>query len=84
MVLGADDVLSPVVQLAPVDDEGVVVARVPLHVLDALLELLVVVEPGERGRRYGDHPARELDALALVRERALGLDDEPWRRLPAI
>ena len=47
MILGVDDELPAVVNLASVDDEGVVVPDVPLHVLDALSELHVVVIPGD-------------------------------------
>lgn len=83
-VFRPDHVLSSVVELRPVDDERVIVARVPLHVLDALPKFLVVVVPRQRGLRHGYHPARELDALALVAERALRLDDEPRGGLSSI
>lgn len=35
-VFRSDNVLPSVVEFRPVDDERVIVARVPLHVLDAL------------------------------------------------
>ena len=79
MVLGVDDELSAVVNLASVDDEGVVVPDVPLHVLDALPELDVVVIPGDAAVGQGDDPAGESSALALQREGGLGLDNKPWR-----
>ena len=44
--------------LDTVDDERVVVADVPLHVLDALSQLDVVVVPRDRARRQGDDSAR--------------------------
>ena len=77
MILGPDDELAPVGHLDPVDDEGVVVSDVPLHVLDALLELNVAVVPRDGARGEGDDAASELGALALHGEGGLRLDDEP-------
>ena len=77
MILGPDDELAPVGHLDPVDDEGVVVSDVPLHVLDALLELDVAVVPRDGARGEGDDAASELGALALHGEGGLRLDDEP-------
>jgi len=48
MILSMDDELSSVVNLASVDDEGVVVADVPLHVLDTLSKFHIVVIPCDR------------------------------------
>ena len=77
VVLRMDDELSPVVHLASVDDEGVVVSDVPLHVLDGLPQLDIVVVPGHVAGGHGDDPAGEPGALALQGEGGLGLDDEP-------
>jgi len=45
MVLSPNDVLAALRSLATVDDESVVVTSIPLHVLNGLLEFLVVVKP---------------------------------------
>ena len=79
VVLGVDDELAAVLHLAPVDDEGVVVPDVALHVLDALPELHVLVVPGDAAVGEGDDAAGEPGALPLQRERRLRLDHEPWR-----
>lgn len=84
VVLGPDDVLAAVLQLGTVDDEVVVVAHVALHELHALAQLLVVVVPAERRGGGADDSAVELDALPFVAERALGFDDEAWRRLSSV
>ena len=65
VVLGVDDELPAVLHLAAVDDEGVVVPDVSLHVLDALPELHVVVVPGDVTVGERDDPAGEPGALAL-------------------
>ena len=76
MIFGSDDELASVGDLDPVDDEGVVVADVPLHVLDALLQLDVAVVPGDGARSQRDDSASEFRALALHGKGGLGLDDE--------
>ena len=68
MILGVDDELSTVVDLASVDDKGVVVPDVPLHVLDALPELDIVVIPGDAAVGQRDYPTGEPRTLSLHRE----------------
>ena len=58
--------------------------HIPLHVLDRLLEVLVVVVPSDGGGGQGDDAARELDALALVGHLVEGPDDEAGRALPLV
>lgn len=84
MVLCADDVLAAVIQLHAVDDEGVVLARVSLHVLDGLAELHVVVEPAYRRHSDAYDTARELDALSLVSEGVLWSDNKARSTLSAV
>ena len=45
MILCMDDEFSTVIDLASVDDEGVVIANVPLHVLDTLSQFDIVMIP---------------------------------------
>ena len=59
VVFGPDDELAPVRDFDAVDDESVVVSDVPLHVLDALPQLHVVVVPRDGGGGEGDDPAGE-------------------------
>lgn len=84
MVLCAYNILSPVFQLNPVDDEGVIVTVVPFHKFDRLSQFLVIVRPTQGRRCDRDHTASELHALSLVGKRALRLDDKSRRRLSAI
>lgn len=84
MVFGSDYVLSAILQLDSVYDEGVIVAGVSFHEFNALLQFFVIVIPRDRGLCNGDHATVELDALSFVRERALRLDHESWSRLSAI
>ena len=77
VVLGTDDELAAVRDLDAVDDEGVVVADVALHVLDALPQLDVVVVPADGARRQADDAASEASAVTLDGKRLLRLDDEP-------
>ena len=77
MVFGPDDELAPVRDFDSVDDESVVVSDVPLHVLDALPQLNVVVVPRDGGGGEGDDPAGEPGRVALHGEGGGGLDDEP-------
>ena len=65
MILSPDDELAPVGDLDPVDDEGVVVADVTLHVLDALLELDVAVVPRDGTGGQGNDAAGELGTLEI-------------------
>lgn len=65
VVLGADDELAPVRDLDAVDDEGVVIADVALHVLDALPQLDVVVVPRHGAGRQGDDSACKPGAVSL-------------------
>ena len=81
---GADHVLSTILELDSIDDEGVIVAVVALHELDALLQFAVVVRPSDSGRSHGDDAAVELGALALVGEGRLGSDDEARRCLASV
>lgn len=84
MVLCSDNVLSSVVNLSSVDNKRVVITSIPLHELDTLLELLVVVEPSESGRGDSNDTARELYALALVTEGTLWLDNKAGSGLSAV
>lgn len=45
MILRAYNVFSPVFQLDPVDDEGVIVTVVPFHKFNRLPQFLVIVRP---------------------------------------
>ena len=76
VVLGGDDELATVLDLASVDDEGVVIADVPLHELDALLELDVVMVPGNGASRQTDDAASESGTVAFQSKGGLGLDDK--------
>lgn len=77
-------VFATIVQLHPIDDEIVVVARVPFHVLDTLAQFDVVVRPRQRGHRHRNDATIELDTLALVTELAGRLDDKAGCRLSPI
>ena len=76
VILGPYDELSTIGNLDPVDDEGVVVADVPLHELDALLELDVVMVPGHGASRQTDDAASESGTVAFQSKGGLGLDDK--------
>ena len=84
VILGADDELAAVAELGAVDDEGVVVADVALHVLDALPQLGVVVVPRHLAVRHGDDAAVEARGVALDGEGRDRLDDEARRGALAV
>jgi len=78
MVFSMDDEFPSVLHLAAVDDEGVVITNVPLHVLDTLLKLDVVMIPGDRACRQGNDTTSETSTLSLQCKCRLRLDDKSW------
>ena len=79
VILCPDNEFSPVGNLGAVDDEGVVVADILFHELDALFELDVVVIPGDGACRQADNAAGESGAMTFQSKCRLGFDDESWR-----
>ena len=78
VILSVDDELSSVLSLASVDDEGVVITDVSLHILDTLSKLHIVVVPCHAAVGQGDNSAGEPGTLTLQGEGGLRLDDKPW------
>lgn len=62
----------------PVDDEGVVISNVSLHVFHTLLQLHIVVVPRHSAGSQADDSAGEPGTVALKGKSGLGFDDKPW------
>jgi len=84
VVLCGNDELAAVLNPTSVDDKGVVVTNVALHVLHALLQLGVVVVPSDRAVGERDDSASEPCALTLQGEGGLWFDHKPWSSTLAV
>ena len=78
VILCVDDEFSTIIHLASVNDEGVVISDVTLHVLNALLKLCVVVVPADAAVGKRNNAAGESGTLSFERKGALWFDDKSW------
>jgi len=84
MILCTYDVFSSIFQLDPIDDKDIIVAMIPLHKLDGLPQLLIVVRPRQSRCCDRNYATSELHALPFVSKRTLWFNDESGRCLSAI
>lgn len=84
VVLCTDDVFSSILKFHSIDYKCVVITSITLHELNTLLELRIIVEPGQCGCSNCYDTAGELGTLSFISKCTLWLYHKPWSSLSSI